>query len=126
MEHLETKKIKVAIAAEHFLYRLGVKTIISVIGVEPDIFETNSFETTILCLKNNAKIDFLIITEDLIPIPRESNLSNLRAVAQSCKIMIIGNDNERSCPFSCHIQNTENKKERVDVNSINLIALIII
>ncbi|MCG8699077.1 MAG: LuxR C-terminal-related transcriptional regulator [Bacteroidales bacterium] len=114
MEQIDTKKVKVVIAAEQFLYRLGIKTIISVIGVEPELFETYSFNDTKQCLQVNSGINFLVLNEDIVPEPKDTHLKKLKAISPKCNLMLIGNKPVENCPFTSQIVNIENQKELVE------------
>lgn len=88
----EENKIKVVIASKQVLYRLGVKTIINVIGVEPELFETNSFEDTKTRLKEVTDLDYLILNEDVFSNSKENQLRELESVCSKCKFMLMGDD----------------------------------
>lgn len=114
MEQFETKKIKVIIAAEQFLYRLGVKTIISVIGVEPELLEANTFESTKSCLAKHSRIDYLVLNEDILPEPKSLHLNELGKLNPKCKFMLIGNDPIENCSCVNHALNIDNQKKMVE------------
>ena len=114
MEKIETKKIKVIIAAQQFLYRLGIKTIISAIGVEPDLLETNSFRSTKNCLVRNSEIAYLVLNEDILPTPKDGHLNELGELCPECKFMLIGNEPIENCPCANYAHNIENQKEMVE------------
>ncbi len=114
MEQNEVVKIKVAIAARQFLYRLGIKTIISVIGVEPELFETNSFEGTKKCLKANPEIDYLVMNDDVLPTPKDMHLKELDKLCMCGKLMLIGEDPIENCPCANYALNNENQREMVE------------
>lgn len=111
MENYKAKKIKVAIAARQFLYRSGVKTLISVIGVEPELFETNSFENTKTCIKHNPGIDYLVINEDILPSPKPRHLQEISKLCPCGKLMVIGDDMIENCPCADFVLNIDNQKE---------------
>lgn len=114
MEYPETKKIKVIITAEQFLYRLGIKTIISGIGIEPEIYETNSFESTKSCLLKNPETNYLVINEDVLPSPKNNHLNDLGILCPNCKLILVGNEHIGNCPFANCALNIETKKEMVE------------
>lgn len=103
-------KIQVVVAAVQFLYRLGIKTVLSVIGIEPELFEANSYNQVKSILKRN-KCDFIIISEEVIPPPKCLSLDNLKKFCPNCKIMIIRDEIAEDCRYTNFLLNTENKKE---------------
>lgn len=114
VEQTENKKIKVIIAAEKFLYRLGIKSIINVIGVEPELFESNSFSFTKKCLVKNKSVDFLIMDEELVPPPKNEYINEIGSLCPQCKVLLIGNDPQENCLCSNYVSNNENQKEMVE------------
>jgi DNA-binding NarL/FixJ family response regulator len=114
VENPDTKKIKVGIAAREFFYRLGVKTIISVIGVEPELFETNSYESTRQCLKSNPDLNYLLINDEVLPVPKDRHLKEIIKLCPLGKLMLIGEDKMDDCPCSNYISNIENQKVIVE------------
>ncbi len=111
MEQNEIKKLKIAIAAKQFLYRLGIKTLISVIGVEPELYETNNYDSTSECLKLNPDIKYLIINQDILPHAKEAYLQKLRALCPWGKLMVIGDESIEHCPCASFMLNTNNQKD---------------
>jgi DNA-binding CsgD family transcriptional regulator len=114
VEQNDAVKIKVVIAAGQFLYRLGVKTIISVIGVEPELYETNSFKSTKKCLHTTPGVNYVVIHDDILPEPRNMNLNEIGKLCPCGKILLIGNDPIENCPCANFALNIENQKEMVE------------
>ena len=114
VKQTEAVKIKVVIAARQFLYRLGIKTIISVIGVEPELFETNSFENTKKCLVSNPEIDYLVMNDDILPTPKATHFKEIDRLIVCGKLMLIGDDPIENCPCANYALNIENQKEMVE------------
>jgi DNA-binding CsgD family transcriptional regulator len=114
VEYIETKKIKVIIAARQFLYRLGIKTIISVIGVEPELFETSNYESTKKCMLRNSGVGYLVLNEDIIPVPKQRYLNELGDLCPDCRLLLIGNDPIEDCPCANYALNIETQKEMVE------------
>jgi len=113
----EENKIKVIIASKQLLYRLGIKTIINVIGVDPKLYETDSFNATQNCMNTIPDIDFLILSEDIIEHDRENLLMELRVICPKCKLMLINNNSLRytsciNCDF-CSID-IHSSKEMIE------------
>lgn len=111
MEQSETKKLKIAIAAKQFLYRLGIKTLISVIGVEPELYETSSFDSTCQCLQQNPDIEYLIINQDILPLAKETHLLKIRELCPLGKLMVIGDKSIEPCPCASFMLNSDNQKD---------------
>lgn len=114
MEYIEPKKIKVIIAARQFLYRLGIKTIISVIGVEPELFETSNYESTKKCILKNPGVGYIVLNEDVLPAPKHCHLCELGDLCPDCKLLVIGSDPFEDCPCANYALNIENQKEMVE------------
>ncbi|MCG8309177.1 MAG: response regulator transcription factor [Cytophagales bacterium] len=128
-ESNNVKKIKVVVAAKQFLYRLGIKTIVNVIGVETELLEANSYENTLNSLFQHEDVDFLIINEDLIPMPKKYHLDEIRKKRPAmdvmlleddmlndcfcCKLMVLGGKDVENCPCSDFVTNMESQKEIV-------------
>jgi DNA-binding CsgD family transcriptional regulator len=107
-------KTKVAIATRQFLCRLGIKTIISVIGVEPEFFEMNSFDNTKKSLLGNRGIDYMVIHDDILPQPKDIYLDEICKLCPHAKLMLIGNKLIGSCPLAIFVSNFANQKEMVE------------
>ncbi len=107
----ESKKIKIAIAAKQFLYRLGIKTLISVIGVEPELYETSNYDNTKECLKLNPDIKYLIINQDILPLAKEAYLEKLKTLCPLGKLMVIGDESVERCPCASFMLNIDNQKD---------------
>ena len=96
------KKIKVIIAAKQFLYRLGIKTIVNVIGVETELLETNSYDSMLSKIFQNDDVDFLIINKEIIPEPTEHQLYKIRKSRPCMSVMILDDDMMDGC-FCCKL-----------------------
>ena len=104
----QTKKIKVIIAAKQFLYRLGIKTIINVIGVETELLETNSYDSMLSNISQNDDVDFLIINKEIIPDPSEHQLNEIRKNRPYMSVMILDDDMMDGC-FCCKLMGLGDK-----------------
>ncbi|SMO76842.1 DNA-binding response regulator, NarL/FixJ family, contains REC and HTH domains [Saccharicrinis carchari] len=111
VEPNEAKKIKIAIAAKQFLYRLGIKTIISVIGVEPELYETNDYDNITQCLKHHPDIEYLIINQDILPLAKEKSLQSLKELCPCGKLMVIGDASMKHCSCASFMHNIDNQKD---------------
>ena len=107
------KKIQVAIVAKQFLYRLGVKTILSVIGIEPDILEFNDIIKLQSYLTQNS-IDFAILSEDAMHRDTRTQLDELKISCSCMRILIMGEAEIKNSPCNKLILHTDNQKEVLD------------
>lgn len=114
MKYKDEINIKVAIGAKHFFYRLGIKSIISVIGVEPELLQCNSFDDVERCLINVIDLNFLVINEDMIPVPKAQNINALHSLNPNCKILVITETAIANCNNCYFALNSENQKEMVE------------
>ncbi len=107
----KTSKIQVIIAAKHFLYRLGLKTIISVIGIDPEITEIGSLSDLKSFLNKGYKPDFIIMNND---ISDESILDQITAIEFPCRTMLIGDKGQELVKGRFEAICLENQKEIVE------------
>lgn len=112
MVHTENN-ITLLIASRQFLCRFGIKTMISVIGIEPEIIEANSYAGIRDVLKNNHSVNYIIISDDVLSEPKSNNLEHLQSMQRSARIMVISPD------FTCndsslHILKADNQKETLE------------
>lgn len=112
--HTDISTIKVAIGAKQFLYRLGIKTIISVIGVEPELYQCNHFDELTDTLFRTPGIRFLVLNEDIVPEPREMYVKKIQAMHPRCKILYIGDKPIEDCGCTHFAISIENQKEMVE------------
>lgn len=85
------KKIQVAICAKNFLFRLGIKTVISVIGIEPELNEFNNTDELNTFFKKNRQLNFLIIDIDLLSNYNTNFIKKVKYKCPYCKMLFIGN-----------------------------------
>lgn len=83
-----TNKIYLIIAAKHFFYRLGVKTMVNVLGIEQELIETDSYEDVKSLLFDDKHKLFLIISEEIFPTLNEFYINELKEINPSCKMLI--------------------------------------
>jgi DNA-binding CsgD family transcriptional regulator len=105
------KKLHVIIAAKQFLYRFGIKTILNILGVEPKIFETNNYNKLKRYIKGNPDINFIIISEDILPCPICASIEEIKSYCPYMKVLIMGNENIKNCPCSHFVLNSDKQKE---------------
>ncbi len=104
-------KIQVIIAAKQFFYRMGVKTILSVIGIESELFEVDTYDK-IKSIAKNDSCSFIIISESMLPAPQYDYLDQLTALCLNCRIMIIKDElTEQGNTYPHFLLNTDNQKE---------------
>jgi len=102
--------IHVIIAARHLFYRLGVKTLLSVIGIDPQVDEADTGKALISLLKNKRDLGVrVLVTDDLMKTSSDKLTANLREYCPQCKVMVMcnsseGNTNLRYCVGSSHSQ----------------------
>lgn len=109
MERAE-KKRQILIASDEFLYRLGIKTLINVLGVECDLFETNSYEELNGFVKNNTKLDFIIVSEGILLGYKSESLQNIKRKCCACKTLIIGKKLNSACMCDEFLLNSYDRK----------------
>ncbi len=102
------------IGAKQFLYRLGIKTIINVIGVEPELFQCSHYDELKETMMRRSKVQFLVLNEDIVPEPREWYIKKLKTTYPCCKIMYIGYTHIEDCGCTHLAINIENQKEMVE------------
>ena len=83
------KKIQTLVASDQFLSRLGIKTLLSVIGVVSDLQEASSLDELKTALGSGKKPDYLILTEKILAHPKNKCLEDLRKNCWKCKTMLI-------------------------------------
>jgi DNA-binding NarL/FixJ family response regulator len=88
MELLD-KKIQLIVASDHFLCRLGIKTLLSVIGVDADLLEIKNLGELNSELNNGNRPSYLIISDSILPSPRHKFIEDLRVKCADTKLMII-------------------------------------
>lgn len=89
MMQSEFNKTKVCIADKHFIHRLGVKTILSVIGIEPDLYEADSLETTLSCLSEINDVKYLIVAQDVLHPKLNKSLRKIKNQNPNAKLLVV-------------------------------------
>ncbi len=91
----ENRKPQGLIVSDHFLLKLGLRTLLNVIGLEIDLQEASDNKELQEISKREPDFDYLIVDERLFTKGEEINcLKNIKKNLQ-CKILIIG---ERKLP----------------------------
>lgn len=110
----EDKKIQTVIASEQYLVRLGVKTLLNVIGIESDLYEADSFEELERLVEIVPNLNYLILSEDLLPSHKQDCLKKIKGSCSLCKAMIISQQKISDCVFDNFILHSYNRKRVVE------------
>lgn len=110
----DDKKIQTVIASDQYLVRLGVKTLLNVIGVESELYEVDSFEELGQLLNNVPDLDYLILSEELLPKQKQDCLKDIKGSCNFCKALIIGQQKIPDCVFEHFILHSYNRKQVVE------------
>lgn len=111
---LPDKKIQVGIVARQFLYRLGIKTILSVIGIEPEIKEFSGTRQLKSFLMGNSCLDYALLSEDVFDKDAAIGIHELKSCCPTIKLMVIGKAIIPNCPCNKFILHADNQKEVLD------------
>lgn len=114
MEQINGTKIKVVIGAKQLLFRLGIKTIIGAIGVESELYQCKNFDEVKGCLLSIIDLEYLVINEDVMPLPIASHLNKIKDLKPNCKILFIGDTLMEKYPYCNYALNVESQKEMVE------------
>jgi DNA-binding CsgD family transcriptional regulator len=104
-------KLYIVIAAKQFLYRFGIKTIMSILGLEPEILEAESFDKLRKIVKKNPAINFIILSEDILPSPKNASLEVIKSYCPYIKFLILGDEIIENCQCSRFVLNNDMQKE---------------
>ncbi len=110
---LNNGKIRGIVAARQFLYRFGIKTIIGVIGVDAELIEATSYKE-IQLITQKERCDFIIVSEELLVMPKCCSLEALQGDYPNTKLLVIRDKAVENCPYSSFVVNTDNQKEILD------------
>ncbi len=113
MECTERKR-QAVIASDEFLCRLGVKTLLNVIGIECDLFETNNYEELDSLVSNKPEIDFIILSEGILPSPKVESMKDIKTKCYACKTLIIGKQLIPGCVCDEFILNSYDRRMIVE------------
>ncbi len=87
---------KVIIASNNYIYGLGIKTILSVIGIKPKLFDVETIEELKELLKEQISALYIIINEDILLGNSEQIISEIRKIAPECPIMLLKNNQSKN------------------------------
>ncbi len=108
------KKLQVVVASNHFLNRLGIKTLLSVVGIEAELIEASNWDDLINLLDKMERLDYLIITEEMLPSAYKRNFSAIQNYCPIYRTMVIGKRNVVDLDCSQYILETYEQKIIVD------------
>ena len=104
---------KVFIIARHFLLRLGIKSIINVIGVEPEIKEFSSWED-LKGLEIDKQCAFVVIDGALLIESGQEAYDTLACYLPKSKILVVGNDVPKLPNYNGIISPSDGQQEVLD------------
>lgn len=110
MEDRRNKK-HIIIASKHFLNRLGIKTVLSVVGLEAELYEVSDFEKIQASVTADSGVDFILLCEDVLPENREEVMQQINEGCSQKRIMIIGDDSLNKYPNLFFVNIKGDKKE---------------
>lgn len=110
----EDKKMQTVIASEQYLVRLGVKTLLNVIGVESDLHEADSFEELERLINDVPDLNYLILSDELLPKQKQDCLKDIKGSCSLCKTIIIGQQKIPDCVFEHFILHSYDRKQVVE------------
>ena len=83
------RKIQLVVASDHFLCRLGIKTLMSVIGIDADLIEITNLGELNSELNSGKRPEYLILSDNILPSPRNKYVDELKAKCSGIKMMLI-------------------------------------
>lgn len=107
-------KIHIIIASRHFLNRLGMKTLLSVIGLETEIYEVSDFEKIKVSINVDSGMDFILLSEDILPVDNEAVMQKINDECKQKRIMLIGGAELNKYPNLFFVDKTSERKEVLD------------
>lgn len=111
---LDDKKIHTVIASEQYLVRLGVKTLLNVIGVEAELHEADSYEELKQVMQDVPGLNYLILSEELLPKCKRDCLQDIKCSCSICKAIIIGQQKIPDCVYDHFILHSYDRKKVVE------------
>jgi len=112
MDHDDKKNT--VIASEQYLVRLGIKTLLNVIGVESDLHEVNSKEELDAFIADGQKINYLILSDDLFSKHGFIDNNQLKNVSHLCKTLFFCRQKNSLCNCNHFILHSNNRKQVVE------------
>ncbi|PID92423.1 MAG: hypothetical protein CSA96_03195 [Bacteroidetes bacterium] len=90
---MEAERAHIIIAALSFANRLGIKTLLGVMGLDPEITEAADYEQLINLTKNPNSFSHLILDEDLLPSPKHIHFERVMNYCSDIRVLTICNNN---------------------------------
>lgn len=113
MEERRNKK-HIIIASKHFLNCLGIRTVLSVIGLEAELYEVSDFEKIRTSVVNDSDMDYILLSEDVLPENRDEVLQLMNDGTSQKRIMVIGDKALDKYPNLFFVNNKGGRKEVLD------------
>lgn len=110
MEDRRNKK-HIIIASKHFLNRLGIKTVLSVIGLEAELYELADFEKIKSSVTVDSGVDFILLCEDVLPSNNDEVMQQINEGCSNKRIMVIGNEHLNKYPKLFFVNIKGDRKE---------------
>ena len=107
-------KKHIIIASKHFLNRLGIKTLLSVVGLEAEIYEISDFEKIKESVTVDSGVDFIILCEDILPNDNSDIMKQINDGCSQRRIMMIGGEHLAKYPNLFFVNNTGGRKEMLN------------
>lgn len=86
---MDFDKPHIIIAAKAFTHRVGIKTILGILGLTPDIVEAINYEQLVGLLKLSQKFSHMIIEEELIPDPQKIHFEELMDYCGNIRLLVL-------------------------------------
>lgn len=89
-------KINLIIGSGSILYRMGMEMLLNEIGVDAEVVEVSSYELLQSAIKADDNVDFVVISDDLLPDESAETLAYLETLAQKKHLMLTRALSEKS------------------------------
>jgi DNA-binding CsgD family transcriptional regulator len=86
---MEPVKPQIIIAARSFVQRVGIKTILGILGLELDITEATNYQQLITLVRLPNTISHLILDEGIFPNPQKNHFDNFMEYSRGRKVLIL-------------------------------------
>lgn len=103
------KTIQLIIASEHFLFRLGIKTMLSVIDIDVELIEINSLEELKSIQLDSSQSRYIIICYDILSNPAYNCILDLQN--NNWKLLLISGHKDHNYSDVINIFSTDSQKE---------------
>ncbi len=109
------KKINLVVASCSFIQRVGIKTILSVIGIDCVITEIENLDDLIVFGENNftEKIEHIILSDNIIG--NEHDIIKINEIYQSPKILIVGQQRFEEIPELHYLPPKESQNQSIKI-----------